>query len=62
MSRKESVREHGILGGENYETFSIALFLPSVFVRTVDVVSMSDFGDLDVAGKLALPSFLRFWT
>jgi hypothetical protein len=23
---------------------------------------MSDFGDLGVAGKLVLPSFLRFWT
>jgi hypothetical protein len=23
--------------------------------------SMSDFGDLSVAGKLALPSFLKFW-
>jgi hypothetical protein len=44
---------------ENYKILSIVLFHPSVFARTVDVVPDVNFGDLGVAGKLALPSFLR---
>jgi hypothetical protein len=61
-SWKESAREDGCSGGKTRRIFSAFFLVFCLYSRAcLTQLPTLDFDVLGIVGKLALPSFLRFW-